>query len=327
LKDRWAENLQPILALLDEGLALYRRNFVGFLLVAASWFVPLAIATGLLFAADAWLSSGWVLALTLAALLVLFPLLIYLVGGLSRAAAAAAEGRPVRFREAMAIHPLRAAGMGCFTIVYSIVAQIVSSMLSLVCVCPLYVFGILGVGLLGTAFDNVDPAGLGLLAIGIFLIGFYGSLMVAGATGSGLFYGLQPWVQESRPFGESLGRSLSLIGYRFWRNLAVWLLAALLVAAGGLTVMATIGTLLPLPLIYALGDEAPAVEAVAAGAWMLGLVAILPPLPIWMALLYRRNRAAYEGEDLTTKVREWQELELRSQESGIRMSDLLTPDS
>jgi hypothetical protein len=305
LKDRWAQQLQPILALLDEGLALYRRNFLGFLLVAASWFVPLAIATGFLFAADTWLSPGWVMVLAIGALVVLFPLLIYLVGGLSRAAVAAAAGRPVRFREVMAIHPLRAAGMGCFTIVYSIVAQIVSSMLSLVCVCPLYIFGFLGIGVLGTAFDNADSSGLILLAIGIFLIGFYGSLMVAGATGGGLFYGLQPWVQETRSFGDSLGRSLALIGYRFGRNLAVWLLAALLVAAGALTVMATIGTLLPLPLIYALGDESPAVQAVAAGAWMLGLVAILPPLPIWMALMYRRNRAAYEGEDLQFKVNEW----------------------
>ena len=38
------ETLQPILALLDEGLSLYRRNFVGFVLITASWFVPVAVA-------------------------------------------------------------------------------------------------------------------------------------------------------------------------------------------------------------------------------------------------------------------------------------------
>jgi hypothetical protein len=314
LHDHWAEKLHPILALLDEGLALYRRNFVGFLLVTASWFVPVALASGLIAAADNRLTDGQVVLLVLAALLVLFPLLIYLVGGLSRAAAAAAEGRPVRFREAMAIHPLRAAGMGCFTVVYSILAQIVSSMLSLVCICPIYIFGFLAVGVLGATLDGVDPTGLGLLAAGIFLLGFYGSLMVAGATGSGLFYGLQPWVQEARPFGESLGRSLELIGYRFLHNLAIWLLAALLVAAGGLTVMATVGTLLPLPLIYTFGEDSPAVQAAAAVAWILGLVVVVPPLPIWMALLYRRNRAAYEGEELFEKIREWQHAQILSSE-------------
>ena len=40
------ETLQPILALLDEGLRLYRRNFVGFVLLTASWFVPVAIVAG-----------------------------------------------------------------------------------------------------------------------------------------------------------------------------------------------------------------------------------------------------------------------------------------
>src|SRR5690242_19869206 len=115
------EYIQSILALLDQGIVLYRRNFAGFLLIAASWFVPVAIAAGLITAAASRLDQVWTVALTLAALLALFPLLIYLIGGLSRAATVAAEGRPVRFREAIAIHPFRAVGMGCFTIVYTLV--------------------------------------------------------------------------------------------------------------------------------------------------------------------------------------------------------------
>ena len=38
---------------------------------------------------------------------------------------------------------------------------------------------------------------------------------------------------------------------------------------------------------------------------MLGFVVVLPPLPIWMALLYRRNRAAREGSELDTAVQGW----------------------
>ena len=313
------ESLQPILALLDEGLRLYRRNFVGFVLITASWFVPVAIVAGTAVAAESWVDprySGLAAVLLFGGgVIVFFPLLIYLIGGLSRAAAAAAEGRPVRYRAAMAIHPLRATGMGCFTIVYAFVAQIVSSLISMACICPLYVVGFMGLAFVGAAASESSVGALAALAIGIFLIGFYASLMIIGATGSGLFYSLQPWVQEARPFGASLQRSVELVTFRFGRNLIVWCLAALLIAAAGLTVMATIGILLPLPLLYALGEDAPATRAATLGAWLIGLMLVLPPLPIWMALLYQRNRATHDGEDLLAKVREWQEAGGRRQEA------------
>src|SRR5829696_4064351 len=303
------ESLQPILALLDEGLRLYRRNFAGFVLLTASWFVPVAIVTGTAVAAESWVDerySGLAIVLLFGGgVLVFFPLLIYLIGGLSRAAAAAADGRPVRFRAAMAIHPLRATGMGCFTIVYAFVAQIVSSLISMACICPLYMVGFLGLAFVGAAASESGIGAVAILAIGIFLGGFYASLMIIGATGSGLFYCLQPWVQESRSFGASMQRSLELIAFRFGRNLMVWCLAALLIAAAGLTVMATIGILLPLPLLYVLGEEDPATRAATIGAWLIGRMLVLPPLPIWMALLYKRNSAAHDGTDLRAKVDTW----------------------
>ncbi|HEY3229164.1 MAG TPA: hypothetical protein VGJ87_08090, partial [Roseiflexaceae bacterium] len=135
------ERLQPILTMLDEGIAIYRRNFAGFMLITAIWFVPVAIAAGALIAAISWLTTGLALLIGLAGLILLFPLAIYLIGGLSRAAVAAIEERPVLFREALAIPPLRAAGMGCFTIVYAVIAQIASYVLSMVCICPLYLVG------------------------------------------------------------------------------------------------------------------------------------------------------------------------------------------
>src|SRR4051794_41896338 len=110
------ETLQPILALLDEGLRLYRRNFAGFVLLTASWFVPVAIVTGTAVAAESWVDerySGFAAVLFFGGgLLVFFPLLIYLIGGLSRAAAAGAGGRPGRFPAAMGSDPLGAPGMG-----------------------------------------------------------------------------------------------------------------------------------------------------------------------------------------------------------------------
>src|SRR5438128_9456923 len=108
--------LQPILALLDEGLNLYRRNFAAFVLIAASWFVPVAIAAGLAVAAVSWLDGAWAFLLLMAVALLLFPLLIYLVGGPSRAAATAADRRPAGLRGAVRIHPPPAGGRGCLTI-------------------------------------------------------------------------------------------------------------------------------------------------------------------------------------------------------------------
>src|SRR5512147_871704 len=92
---------QATLAILDEGLRLYRRNFIAFVLIAASWFVPVAIATGILIAIGDQLDEITVMLVMLGAMVLLFPLLIYLIGGLSRAARLAADERPVRFREVM----------------------------------------------------------------------------------------------------------------------------------------------------------------------------------------------------------------------------------
>jgi hypothetical protein len=302
-----SERLQPILALLDEGIALYRRNFGSFTLITALWLVPVAVAAGLLVVAATWLDDGLGVLVIIAGTILLFPLMIYLIGGLSRGAAAAIEGRPVRFREALAIHPLRAAGMGCFTLVYLFIAQIASNLLSLVCICPL-MFGGAAIGAaVGPLISSAEDLGAAAAVVMVLiLVGVYALLLVAtGAIYSSLIYGLQPWVQEQQPFGAAFQQSLNLLGYRFWRNLLVWGLTALLVAAVGVTVTATIGVILPLPLTYALGDESPAVQAISVGAWLLGFAVVLPPLPIWMALLYRRNRAAREGHDLDAAVQGW----------------------
>ena len=200
-------------------------------------------------------------------------------------------------------------------IVYAIAAQIVTSILSIICICPLYLAGFLLSALIVGATEEIGTAPAGIILVVTFLAGLFGSLMISGASGGGLFYGLQPWVQEARPFGESVGRSLELVAYRFGRNLLVWCLGALLIAAAGTTVTATIGILLPLPLSYALGEGSPVVQAVALGAWLIGLMVVLPPLPIWMALLYQHNRAAYEGLDLQAKVLQWQE------NRGLRTED------
>jgi hypothetical protein len=301
------DRLQPILSLLDEGIAIYRRDFLAFTLVTAIWFVPVAVATGALIAAVSWLETDAAILIALLGLLLLFPLAIYLVGGLSRAAVAAIEGRAVRVREALAIKPLRIAQMGCFTIVFMIIAQIASYLVTMVCVCPLYLAGAFFIGGLGAlSGGSGGPSAVAFAFLGILLAGVYAlGLVIGGATYSSLIYALQPWVQEAGSFGESFQRSFALLGYHFRRSMLVWGLTALLVAAAGVTVTATVGLILPLPLALALGDQSPIAQALSVVAWLLGLMIVLPPLPIWMALFYRRNRAARDGADLDAAVQVW----------------------
>jgi hypothetical protein len=302
-----SERLQPILAILDQGLSLYRRHFAPFLLLTACWVVPFALVAGLLFAAAAAYNDSWALVVVILLALLLVPLAIYMVGGLSRAAVLAADGQPVRLRQALAIRPARLAGMGCFAFVYLIVAQFVSTIVSLVLICPVYLVGAAGIGGMA-ALSNSDGVASAIVLVIVTLLfgGAYGfALIIGGATYSGVMYGLQPWVQDARPFGETIQLSLSLIVYRFWRNLATWCLAALLLASVGLTVTLAVGVLIPLPLLWLFGEESPAAQAVAACAWALGLVFVVPPLPIWMALLYRRNRSLYQGAELQAKIDQW----------------------
>ncbi len=145
------ERLQPILALLDEGVAIYRRNFAGFMLISALWFVPVAIATGVLIAVASLIDTGAAFLLGLLGLLLLFPLAIYLVGGLSRAAAAAIDGRPLRFREALAIGPRARRRDGLLYAGLTCCSPRSPHMISMVIICPLYLVGLVLVGGLSLA--------------------------------------------------------------------------------------------------------------------------------------------------------------------------------
>jgi hypothetical protein len=300
------ERLQPILALLDEGMIIYRRHFLGFLLIAASWFVPLAIAFGVMIGVADWLGEQWVVLLIIVVTLLSLPLLVYLLGGLSRAAAAAVDNQPVRWRAALSIRPRRAAGMGCFTLIYLVLMQIVSSAISIIFICPIYLIGISFTAAIGQVTDGSALGAVGLALFSIFFGGIYVfSLMVGGASYSSLIYALQPWVQEAQGFGATLERSFMLVGHRFVFNVTVWALAAAVLFGAGISVLIAVGVLLPLPLIFALGDEAPIVLAIASSAWMIGLVVLLPPLPIWMTLLYRRNSHERAAADLVARVAQW----------------------
>lgn len=301
-----ANTLTTLLAQFDEGISMYRRNFVPFLLISLSWFVPVAVVVGLLVVYATQRGGTGILIGILLLLVLAVPLFVYLVGGLSRAAIAAAEGQTVRLRAAFAIGPARAVGMMVFTAVYYVMAQITTSVMSMICICPLYFVSIFVATGLSSFSESVGIAAFAIIGIAFSVI-YILLLAIGGATYSSLIYALQPWAQEKRPFGDSIQLSFDMIGYRFGRNLLAWVLSALLITAAGLAVTVAIGVVLPLPLSFVFGGESPITVALSAAAWLLGLCVALPPLPIWMALLYRRNRAARAGTDLDAKIQAWQQ--------------------
>jgi hypothetical protein len=300
--------LQPTLDLLDEGLRLYRREFPRFALIVALGAVP-AIILALLLTRNPEIiaSGGGFLAFLLVALLSL-PLSIYLMGAISRAAATALRDEAVSLRDALAIGPLRLIGMGCYGGVFLFVANLAVSILSMACFCPLSVaMGAALGGMAGvTGRDGPSSTALiGLLGVimVVAIVLLYGfSLVLSGATYGSLLFSLQPFVQGKLRLGEALQRSIDMVFYRFGANLLAYLCASLIFGTLAFGSTLAIGVLVPLPLLFLLGSESPIAQGLSAAALLAGLTLAIPPLPIWMALLYVRRSAERDGDDLAARI-------------------------
>jgi hypothetical protein len=300
------KRIQPILALTDQGFAIYRRHFLPFFLLTACWAIPLGIVISLIITFfdedNPWAFFGLLL---LGALL--FSILgVYLVSALSKATVIALEQRPVTISEALGIRPVQLVGMGCFSLIYMIVSQIVTSIISIVFICPLQFFLLLGIGSLAPlASNDAASTGIGIVFSVVIGIIYLASAMISGAVYSGLIYGLQPWIHEKRRFGELLSQSFSLLFYRFWSNLGAWCMAAVLFSAVVVVLALAVGVLVPLPLAWLIPGSSDLLEVAFAFVWLLGVLFALPTLPIWMTLLYRKNQALREGYILEAEMGNW----------------------
>ncbi|MEI7645362.1 MAG: hypothetical protein WCJ55_13895 [Chloroflexales bacterium] len=302
------DTLQPTLDLLDDGLRLYRREFPRFALIVALGAVPAIILAMLIIRRPNMLGSGGgILALLLSALISL-PLGVYLMGAISRATATALRGEPVALRAALAIGPLRLIGMGCYGGVFLFVANMAVSILSMVCFCPLSMAmgGAMG-GIAGTTSGSGTASAalagmLNVIAAVTFVLLYGFSLVLSGATYSSLIFSLQPFVQGNLRLGAAIQRSLDMTFYRFGANLLVYLCASLIFGVLAIGSTLAIGVLVPLPLFFLLGAESSIAQGISAAAMLVGLTLALPPLPIWMALLYLRRSAERDGDDLAVRI-------------------------
>lgn len=299
-----SQRLQPILSLLDEGFLIYRRNFVRFVLIAALWLVPMAIIGGLIINAAAWTDESSVIMMVLGSLALLLPLMLYILGSLSRAAHAAIAGHPVLIGEALRIPIKQLIGMSGFVLVYAILMYILTSTLLMVLLCPMYIFGLFGFAFLPSIGAGAST-GSGILFGLFFGIMYLLSLAISGAGYSSTIYAIQPWVARPISFGQAIQQSMELSTYRFRRNVGVWMAAAVVAIALALIIGAIVAVIIPLPLSsWPMLDER-IVQAGSFVAILLTVAIALPPLPIWMALLYQRNMAMRSGAALEAAIQDW----------------------
>jgi hypothetical protein len=199
--------------------------------------------------------------------------------------------------------------MGCYSLVFFLVVNIITSIVSYIFVCPVLMFSFAFASGAGTVLDDNGSAGpvvgaalLAIMIVGISLMYLF-SLILSGASYSSLVYALQPFVQADMPkFGQAISLSIDMIAYRFVFNVGTFLITSTIFGATALTVTTAIGALLPLPLLLLLNEESLVVQSISVCAWIIGFIVVLPPMPIWMALHYQRNSAAREGNDLAARI-------------------------
>lgn len=297
------------LRLVDAGLLLYRRGFVSFLLPTAILIVPLAMATG-----AAIISENFLLLLLL--LLLWLPLPFMFLQSLSQITLNLQQGTPFNVWRTLWINPVRLIGMLIYSLGFQIVAQTASSTISFVCICPA-MFGFVFLASAGSVGAGGGVFGAAVAVVGVvlgsilLLATYLFSVVLTGATLTSMVYAMQPFMQGEHTFGQALQESIALLGYRLGYNILVWIITATLFGVLVLVVSLAVGTLLPLPILFVLGSESPLAQGISAFAWVCGLILALPPLPIWMTLLYQEHQQARDGSDLREQVAQWQQSQLQ----------------
>ena len=304
---RRARALPWVLRLLDDGLRLYRRNLASFLLIGAVILVPMA-GLGILLAAlvRTELGQGWAIVGSLALALIQYPILMYACLALSRAAGDALAGRPIKLGAVLRLRPIRAMGMGCYGILLAIVSGLFSSVLVISVACPLIYAMLFGAGFLGSlGGSSILGAAGSLFGVVVGLIAL-STLLLTSATFATLAYAVQAFALEDRPVGSAISRSIDLLLFRFGRNLLMFvgagaIIGTLLIAYAGTILAGGAGILRLLDI-----QPSPIVaQALSSAATTATWVLLLPPLPIWMAMLHRALAEERDGTELLAAVEQW----------------------
>ena len=302
------------LTLLDDGLRLYRRNFMRFLLVGAIILVPLSLL-GLLLSAlvETQLGEDWTGLGALLLGLIQYPLMLYACLALSRVAAGSLDGRQVGIGQALRLGPRRALGMGCYGVLLAAIFGTFSGMAIVFVACPMLYAMIFGAGVIGSVGGSGALGALGSVVGVIFSLVFLSTLLLTSAMFASLAYGVQAFALEQRPVGQTISRSLDLLLFRLGRNLLIFvgagaIIGTLLVAYAGAILAGGAGLLQVLEIELSPVALQSLQSAVGTFSWML----LLPPLPIWMAMLHRSLATERDAPDLVAAVERWRNVKRKT---------------
>jgi hypothetical protein len=295
------------LRLLDDGLRLYRRNFSSFVLVGSVVLIPMAVA-GLLIGTFVRTQLGETWATIGSGLggLVQYPIVLYACMGLSRTTESALQGRPLKLRDALRLRPLRGLGMGCYGLVLAVVLVTFTMILGVAIVCPILYMMIFGIGILGRVGGSGSLGAIGSVFGVFFSLIVVVTLLITCAMLASLAYAVQAFALEDRRVGSAISRSLDLLLFRIGRNLLVFIGAGAII---GTLLIAYTGTLLAggasLFQLLDLQLSPIATQALSSAVITASWVLLLPPLPIWMALLHRALAEERDGADLVAEIERW----------------------
>ncbi len=297
----YRQTLSFMVDVLDDGFGLYRRHFGRFVLLAAAALAPLALVAWLVI----WLGqarAAWVWAVIAVWPLASLLLGVYWVGSLSRATVAALGGQPIDVRMALAIEPRRALRGGAWAVLRGLRAILYYVVVAIAALCAwgalLFVIGMCLRAALELAGSSQVP--INLLSTLLFWLGGFGLLVIiVGMPLANIAFGLQPWFQDERPTLAARKR-----GSEVWRDGdedGMYFVAALAVVCLGTVIAVSLVVLLALPA----GVRWEHAAARGTAGAVVAAVLVLPLLPIWMALLYRKLAADVDGGELGSRIAAW----------------------
>jgi hypothetical protein len=293
----------PVLALFDDGLRLYRQHAPRFVLITTLGMVPLALALRIVARAAAWFDPAWALWLRLVLLPCCVALIVFVVGSLSLAASRALDREPLVLGKLL-LGPLRVVAASVASLSYAIVAQ------------GFYILIALSLGiLLATIFFVIQQIVLqlpfgGALLLDLLVLSAVASIYLALTAAFGVpyvsvIYALQPWFHEQHSFRAQRLRSRALRLAQFGDDFTIFFWAALLTSLVALSLIASLELLVRL-----LVSDPALLRTITRIGWIVIAIVLLPPLPIWMTLVYRRVVAMYDGGELAARIAAWQPQEI-----------------
>ncbi|WP_322489883.1 hypothetical protein [Chloroflexus sp.] len=297
--------LQEAINLLDEGVNLYRRYLSTFALLAALFSMPALLVTFNLLFSLSDLEETFFEDLFLILASLLFTSLL-MIPPLTRATRMAVDGQPPSLRSVLWRWPqigrwiIASVYGGAMALAWVMIMSSVSGVLFFVAFCVLVaVVAVTSTALSTSALIVFVPLIIiaGLIAYFLYLVLSASGLVAA-------LYSIQPLIDDTIPIGLAFKLSWSLLFRRFYYNVLVFACAALLFSVLAVIVTLTIAVLLPAPFGLLFGAEHPLTRGLSAVAWVIGLTAAMPLLPIWSTLHYRQMLAERNGVDLARRIQQ-----------------------